>query len=115
MKVKMGIKLSGRDVLLMHKNAPSVFSRYIYLFMEHHGCSRTEDELKSISTDELLKDMWYLGVSSDSVMHVTAIDDSALRTMLYKIKHCGVEEIDFDNLFHEYVKIRMDCDEWENV
>lgn len=115
MKVKVDTKLSGRDVVLMHKNSPAVFRRYIYLFMAHHGCSRTEDELRSISTDELLKDMWYLGISPDSMMNITAINDGTLRTMLYKIKRCGYEEIDFDNLFHEYVKIRMDCDEWENV
>lgn len=115
MRVKVDIKLGGRAVVLMHKNASSVFSRYIYLFMKHHGCSRTEEELMSISTDELLKDMWYLGISPDSVTFITAIDDDTLHAMLYTIEHCGGEEIDLGNLFHEYTKIRMDCDEWENV
>lgn len=115
MRVKVDIKLGGRAVILMHKNEPSAFSRYIYLFMQQHGCSRTEEELSSISTDELLKDMWYLGISPDSVTYVTAIDDGELHAMLHTIEHCGGEEIDLGNLFHEYTKIRMDCDGWENV
>ena len=115
MKVKVNIVLAGRNVALMHKNASAVFSRYIYLFMERHGCSRTEEELASISTDELLKDMWYLDISPDSIMDITAMDDDMVHSMLHTIKHCGGEEVDFRNLFHEYVKIRMDSGEWENV
>ena len=115
MKVKANIKLSGRDVLLMHKNAPSVFSYHVYTFMDYHGCSRTEDELKSIDTDELLKDMWYLGISPESVAIIPYIDDEQLHGMLYTIEHCGGRDIELSNLFHEYVQIRVDCDEWENV
>lgn len=115
MKVKVNILLVGRDVVLMHKNASSIFSRYIYLFMERHGCSRTEKELASISTDELLKDMWYLGISPDSIMDITAMDSDTIHSMLYTIEHCGGEDVDLRNLFHEYVQMYMDCGEWENV
>lgn len=115
MRVKVDIKLGGRAVILMHKNAPSAFSRCIYLFMKQHGCSRTEEELMSISTDELLKDMWYLGISPDTVTFITAIDDELLHGMLYNIEHCGGDEVELGNLFHAYTKMLMDSGEWGNV
>lgn len=115
MIVKANIKLSGRDVLLMHKNAPSAFINHVYTFMDYHGCSRTIDELQSISTDELLKDMWYLNVSPGSKITTTYIEDELLHGMLYTIEHCGGKDIELSNLFHEYVQIRVDCGEWENV
>ena len=41
MKVKVNMTLRGKDVVLMHKNASSVFSDYVYAFMDYHGCSDT--------------------------------------------------------------------------
>ena len=115
MKVKVSIKLSGRDVLLMHKNTCSSFINHVYTFMDYHGCSRTSDELQSISTDELLKDMWYLGISPESVVTIPYIEDEQLHEMLYSINQCGGEEVELGNLFHAYVQMRMDSGEWENV
>lgn len=115
MKVKVDIELHAREVLLMHKNAPSSFIEHIHAFMEYHGCSRTKDELQSISTDELLKDMWYLSISPNTIIDVTRMDSELLCGMIHIIERCSEEETDFGNLFHEYVKIRMDSGEWENV
>lgn len=115
MKVKVNINLSGRDVVLIHKNAPSVFSNYVYAFMDYHGCSRTEEELQAISTDELLKDMWYLNISPESVAVISCIEYEHLHGMLYIINLRGCEEIELCNLFHEYIQMRMDRGEWEYV
>ena len=115
MRVKVNIKLSGRDVLLMHKNAPSLFIEHIYAFMTYHDCSRTKEELQSISTDELLKDMWYLCVSPESETTVPYIEDEQLHAILHIINRRGDEEVELGNLFHEYVQMRMDSGEWENV
>lgn len=115
MKVKVNIELSGRDVLLMHKNALPVFSNYVYTFMDYHGCSRTIDELQSISTDELLKDMWYLNISPESEITISYIEYEHLHLMLYISNLRGREEIELCNLFHEYIQMRMDRGEWENV
>ena len=115
MKVKVDIELHARDVLLMHKNALPVSIEYIYAFMDYHGCSRTKEELQSISTDELLKDMWYLNISPDAMMYITRIEYEHLHGMLYTSNLHGCEEIELCNLFHTYVQVRMDRGEWENV
>lgn len=115
MKVKVGIELHARDVLLMHKNAPSLFIDHIYAFMAYYGCSRTKEELQSISTDELLKDMWYRGISPNSVMDITRIECELLYAMIYVIERCSGDDIEFDDLFRAYVQVRMDIGEWENV
>lgn len=115
MKIKVDIELRARDMLLMHKNAPSLFIAYIYTFMEYHGCSRTKEELHSISTDELLKDMWYLGISPSASMCITSMEDDMLHVMLYNINRCGAEDVEFGDLFRAYVQARMDSGEWENV
>lgn len=114
MKVKVDIELHARDVLLMHKYAPSLFIEQVYAFMVYHGCSRTKDELQSISTDELLKDMWYLGISPNSVMDITRIEGELLCAMMHTIERLGGEDAEFDDLFHAYVQVCMDSDEWEN-
>lgn len=115
MKVKVSIELCARDVLLMHKNAPSLFIDHIYAFMNYHGCSRTKEELHSISTDELLKDMWYLNIIPNAVMDITRMDSELLYVMMHNIERCGGEDAEFDYLFHMYVQARMDSGEWENV
>lgn len=115
MKVKVDIELRAREVMLMHKNAPSLFIEHIYTFMDYHGCSRTKDELQSISTDELLKDMWYLGISPNASMCVTRMECELLCDMLHTIERCSDADAEFDNLFHVYVQMRMDGGEWENV
>ena len=115
MKVKVDIELRARDVLLMHKNAPSLFIEHIYAFMAYIGCSRTKEELQSISTDELLKDMWYLGISSNAGMDVTRMESELLCEMLHIIERCSGADVEFDDLFRIYVQVRMDSGEWENV
>lgn len=115
MKVKVDIELRAQEVVLMHKNAPSLFIEHIYTFMEFHGCSRTKEELQSISSDELLKDMWYLGISPSASMFITRMEDELLHEMLYNIARCGVEDVEFEYLFRAYVQVRMDSGEWENV
>lgn len=115
MKLKVDIELRARDVLLMHKNAPSLFIEQVYAFMVYYGCSRTKDELQSISTDELLKDMWYLGIAPNTMMDIGRIDSELLCSMIHVIERLGGEDAEFDVLFHKYVQIRMDSGEWENV
>ena len=115
MKVKVDIELRAREVLLMHKNAPSLFIEHIYAFMTYHGCSRTKEELQSISTDELLKDMWYLNISPSTVMDITRIEYEHLHGMLYFINLRGGDDVEFDDLFRIYVQVRIDRGEWENV
>lgn len=115
MIVKMNIELRAREVLLMHKNCPHVFSKYIYSFMDYHGCSRTEEELVAISTDELLKDMWYLKITADSSMDYISIDYELLYRMLHELKCCGVEDVLPSGLMHEYAEAMLSSGEWENV
>lgn len=115
MKVKVNMALRGKDVALMHKNALSVFSDHVYAFMDHHGCSRTKEELQAISTDELLKDMWYLNIAPEAVINMEYIEDELLHEMLYSINRCGGEYVKLNDLFHAYVQMRMDSGEWENV
>ena len=115
MKVKVDIELRAREVLLMHKNAPSLFIEHIYAFMTYHGCSRTKEELQSISTDELLKDMWYLCVSPNAYMGVTRMESELLCEMIHIIERCIDADVEFDDLFRIYVQVRMDSGEWENV
>ena len=115
MRVKVDIELHAREVLLMHKNAPSLFSKYIYSFMEYHGCSRTEEELVAISTDELLKDMWYLCISPNATMDVTRMESELLCKMLHSIERCSDADVESDDLFRTYVQVCMDSGEWENV
>ncbi len=115
MKVKMRIELCAREVLLMHKNAPSLFIEHIYAFMDYHGCSRTKEELQAISTDELLKDMWYLNISPSSIMEVTRMESELLCEMIHIIERFSEEDTDYDDLFRTYVQVRMDSGEWENV
>lgn len=113
MKVKVDIELRAREVLLMHKNAPSLFIDHIYSFMAYYGCSRTKEELQSISTDELLKDMWYLNISPSSAMEVTRMEGELLCAMVHIIERCS--DVEFDDLFRAYVQVLMDSGEWENV
>lgn len=115
MKVKVNMTLRGKDVLLIHKNEPSAFINHVYAFMDYHGCSRTKEELQAISTDELLKDMWYLNISAESAITITYIEYELLHVMLYSVSQCGCEEIELVNLLHEYVQMWMDNGEWENV
>ena len=115
MKVKMSIELRAREVLLMHKNAPSLFIEHIYAFMDYHGCSRTKEELQSISTDELLKDMWYLNISPSSIMEDTRMESELLCEMIHIIERCSGDDVEFDDLFRAYVQVLMDSGEWENV
>lgn len=115
MKVKVDIELHARDVLLMHKNAPSLFIDHIYAFMGYYGCSRTKEELQSISTDELLKDMWYLNISPNTLMDITRIEGELLCAMIHVIARCSGDDVEFDGLFHAYVQVLMDSGEWENV
>lgn len=115
MKVKVDIELRAREVLLMHKNAPSLFIEPIYAFMDYHGCSRTKEELQAISTDELLKDMWYLIISPNATMDVTRMDSELLCEMIHIIERCSDVDAEFDDLFRTYVQVRMDGGEWENV
>ena len=115
MKVKVDIELRAREVLLMHKNAPSLFIDHIYAFMEYYGCSRTKEELQSISTDELLKDMWYLNISPSTVMDITRMESELLCGMLHTIERCSDADVESDDLFRTYVQVRMDSGEWENV
>ena len=115
MKVKMSIELRAQEVLLMHKNAPSLFIEHIYAFMEYHGCSRTKEELQSISTDELLKDMWYLNISLSSIMGVTRMESELLCAMIHVIERCSDADAEFYDLFRTYVQVRMDSGEWEIV
>lgn len=115
MKVKVDIELHARDVLLMHKNAPSLFIDHIYAFMDYYGCSRTKEELQSISTDELLKDMWYLNISPNTLMDITRIESELLCAMIHVIARFSEEDTDSDDLFRAYVQVRMDSGEWENV
>lgn len=115
MKVKTSIELKARDVLVMHKNASSLFIEPIYAFMVYHGCSRTKDELQSISTDELLKDMWYLCISPNAVVSITRIECELLCAMMHTIERLGREDAEFDDLFHTYVETLLDERTWENV
>lgn len=115
MKVKVDIELHARDVLLMHKNAPSLFIDHIYAFMDYYDCSRTKEELQSISTDELLKDMWYLNISPNTLMNITRIEGELLYEMVYVIERCSGDDVEFDDLFRAYVQVLMDSGEWENV
>lgn len=114
MKVKVDIELHARDVLLMHKYAPSLFIEQVYAFMSYYGCSRTKEELQSISTDELLKDMWYLNISPNSVMDITRVEGELLCAMIHTIERLGGEDAEFDGLFRAYVQVCMDSGEWEN-
>ena len=115
MKVKVNMALRGKDVVLMHKNEPSAFINHVYTFMDYHGCSRTKEELQAISTDELLKDMWYLNISPESAINIAYIEYELLHVMLYNINRCGGEDVNLSDLFHEYVQMWMDSGEWENV
>ena len=115
MKVKVDTELRAWEVLLMHKNAPSLFIEHIYAFMDYHGCSRTKEELQSISTDELLKDMWYLYISPNATMDVTRMESELLFEMIHIVERCSDADVEFDDLFRTYVQVRMDSGEWENV
>lgn len=81
MIVKTAIKLTGKDVLIMHNNT-HLFRVRVYTFMPRFGCSRTIDELDCISTGELIKDMWYLGIGPDTYIYVTEIDYELFHDML---------------------------------
>lgn len=115
MKVNVDIELHAREVLLMHKNAPSLFIEHIYAFMEYHGCSRTKEEILGISTAELMKDMWYLCISPNETMNITRMDSELLYDMIHIIERCSEKDVEFDDLFRAYVQARVDSGEWENV
>lgn len=115
MKVMTTIKLSARAVALMHKNCSEDFGEYVVNFMRYYGCSRTRDELLSISTDELLKDMWSLRINPDTFVHVRSIDDSLLHAMLFNLNYCDVAEVSLDNLFCEFVDAKVGRGDWEDV
>lgn len=116
MIVKTDIKLTGKDVLIMHKNERETFSTYIYKFMGCYGCSRTQEKLMEISTDELIKDMWYLSISPDTYIYVTEIDYELFNEMLLNVNNhydgCGIR---IEELFHEYIAIQLDIDIWEGL
>ena len=115
MKVKMSIELRAREVLLMHKNAPSLFIEHIYAFMGYYDCSRTQEEILGISTEELMKDMWYLNISPSSIMEVTRMESGLLFEMIHIIERCSGDDVESYDLFRTYVQVRMDSGEWENV
>ena len=116
MKVKVAVNVTAHDALLMHKNDPEMFSVYVYTLMDHYGCSRTPDEILSISTYELMKDMWYLRMYSNSCVNTIAeIDVAVLNNMLSVIEGNGIVNLSLDTLFHEYVEAMINNGVWENV
>lgn len=115
MIVKTSIGLTAHDVLVMHKNAPSLFIEQVYAFMEYHGCSRTQEEILSIGTEELMKDMWYLNMGYGTCMDISEIDSELMHRMLCTLNVCSADTTDLDTLFHTYVETLLDRGEWENV
>lgn len=115
MNVTVNIRLIAHDALLMHKNGGVDFAPYVYSLMDGYGCSRTPEELRNISTPELVKDMWYLKMSYDSCVTITAIDDVLLHAMLFKLNQCGKKSISFNDIFHEYAEVQLESGEWRNI
>ena len=116
MKVRVNVNVTAHDALLMHKNDLEMFGVYVYTLMDHYGCSRTPEEILSISTDELMKDMWYLRMDANScVTTVADIDAAVLNDMLFVIGGNGVATLSLDTLFHAYTEAMVTSGEWENV
>ena len=115
MIVKTSIGLTAHDVLVMHKNARDEFRDHIYTFMCYYDCSRTKEEILDISTEELMKDMWYLNMCYGTYMDISEIDSELMHRMLCTLNACGVDTTNMDKLFHTYVETLLDEHTWENV
>ena len=115
MIVKTSIGLTAHDVLVMHKNARDEFRDHIYTFMCYYDCSRTQEEILGISTEELMKDMWYLNMCYGTCMDISEIDSELMHRMLCTLNACGVGTTNIDTLFHTYVETLLDERTWENV
>lgn len=115
MIVKTSIGLTAHDVLVMHKNRCDEFLDHIYTFMCYYGCSRTKEEILGISTEELMKDMWYLNMCYGTCMDISEIDSELMHRMLCTLNVCDVGTTNLDTLFHTYVETLLDERTWENV